>query len=746
MAMEWQRSSASDFSATVDAWLYRLALYGVPAIIGLATLLAPALLRNQYQLDGASELELASLRQDAPGLTPPQAMARLAARLMDRPAEYSVNTHLSEAPFWFSFVVPASERPLTVELPSRHALTAACWRAADFHLLGSADRTTAEGAMTEARTGFALELGRMPTETRVLCRASHSGPAQLSAILWPAEQFQLSELKFHRNSGLLDGGLLVLALFVLITAIISREWLYALFAAWLVANLRLAALSGGWDTQWLEYSVPPDWLIPMRKFTTAMCYVLTIVLFVRLFGDHARQMRYGLLLRVVQWLCPPLLLAAGTLPYGYYLPVLWTCLAYMVAVITYFMIRLLMETGSRVVMWFALGLAVALLSNFNEALAAALGFRTLIGGINSVTGALLSSVLAALAIAEQIRQERLSRLHAQDELRHIYESVPVGLFSLDEHGRIVRANPAYRGMMGLPAEAADAWAEGFEAGAWPRLQALANGPVEHDIELKSRPDDQGRQRSFLVRASLVKGRIEGTLQDISARVEATANLSKTKQLLRTLTAHGEKTMEKERKHIAREIHDELGQHLTVLQMGLSVLRLNLDKNGAAISRVDDLLATVVHSMNIVRYVATNLRPAALELGLLPALEWLAEDFSHRWEIKCTVDVSGDPVVLDDACATVVFRIAQESLTNVARHAQASVVTMSLNYADRKLSFQVRDNGKGFDPDLVRGKKVFGLLGMRERIRALGGEMRVDTALGVGTTISIELTILDKTDD
>jgi len=278
------------------------------------------------------------------------------------------------------------------------------------------------------------------------------------------------------------------------------------------------------------------------------------------------------------------------------------------------------------------------------------------------------------------------------------------------------------------------------------LQALANGPVEHDIELKSRPDDQGRQRSFLVRASLVNGRIEGSLQDISARAEATANLSKTKQLLRTLSAHGEMTMEKERKHIAREIHDELGQHLTVLQMGLSVLRLNLDQNGAAISRVDHLLATVAHSVNVVRYVATNLRPAALDLGLLPALEWLAEDFSHRWEINCTVDVSGEPVDLDDASATVVFRIAQESLTNVARHARASVVTMTVNYADRRLSFQVRDNGKGFDPDLVRGKKAFGLLGMRERIRALGGEMRVDTTLGVGTTIYIELTISDKTDD
>jgi signal transduction histidine kinase len=746
MAMELRRLADSGFGATVDALLYWLSVYGVPAIVGLASLLALVLLQNQYPLVGAEELELSSLQQEGPPLTPPQALARLAAQLPNKPAEYSVSTHLSEAAFWFSVVVPASDQPSILELPSRHALEAACWRATDFHPLGSASRATAEGAMKAAKTGFVLELGPLPTATRVLCRASHNGPAHLSAILWPEEQFQLSELKFHRNSGLLDGGLLVLSLFVLMTAIISREWLYVLFAAWLVANLRLAALSGGWDTQWLEHSIPPDWLIPMRKLTTALCYVLTIVLFVRLFGDDVKRMKYGLSLRVIQWLCLPLLLAAGTLPFAYYLPVLWVCLACMVAVIFYFLIRIRVESGSRVVMWYGLGLAVALLSNFNEALAASVGFRSLLGGINSVSGALLSSVLSALAIAEQIRQERLSRMDAQDELRHIYESVQVGLFSLDEHGRIVRTNPAYQGMMGMPADASGHWADGFEAGAWERLQALASSPIDADIELKSRADREGRQRSFLVRATLVKGRIEGSLQDITVRVEATANLSKTKEILRTLSAHGEKTMENERKHIAREIHDELGQHLTVLQMGLSVLRMNLDRNSAAVSKVDNLLSTVAHSINIVRYVATNLRPAALDLGLLPALEWLAEDFSHRWEIDCRLDVSGDPVALDDAYATVVFRIAQESLTNVARHACASVATIDLNYSDHKLSLQVRDNGKGFDPSIVRNKNVFGLLGMRERIRALGGEMRVDTEINIGTTISIELTISDKTDD
>lgn len=742
MATELRRLSNFGLTATVDSLLYWLSVYGVPAVIGLGSLLALATLPDQYPLDGASALELRILKQEGEALTPPEAVARLA----EQPVEYSLGTRLSESPFWFSFAVPASDQAVVVELPSRHALEAACWSAAGFHPLGSASRGEAEGALKAAKTGFALELGRLPTATTVLCRASHTGPGHISAILWPQEQFDLSELKFHRNSGLLDGGLLVLSVFVLMTAIISREWLYVLFTAWLVANLRLAALSGGWDTQWLEHAIPPDWLIPMRKLTTALCYVLTVMMFVRLFGDDLKRMEYKPALRVVQWLCPALLLAAATLPYAQYLPLLWVCLACMVAAIGYFLIRILMETGSRVAMWYAAGLTVALLTNFNEALAASLSYRSLLGGVNSVSGALLSSVLSALAIAEQIRQERLARLDAQDELRHIYESVPAGLFSLDEHGQIVRANPAYENMMGKRAADSGHWADGFEAGAWERLRALAGSPGSEGIELKSRADSKEGQRSFLAKATRVKGRIEGSLQDITERVEATAHLSKTKELLRTLSAHSQKSMENERKHIAKDIHDELGQHLTVLQMGLSVLRMNLDGNKVEIARVDDLLATVAHSMNIVRYVATNLRPAALDLGLLPALEWLAEDFSHRWEIACTVDVSGDPLDLDDAYATVVFRVAQESLTNVARHAQASVVTINLSYSQHKLTCQIGDNGRGFDPDVVRGKKVFGLLGMRERIRALGGEMRVDTRQDIGTAISIELTIPDKTHD
>ena len=515
-----QRLFGSGFSAAVDTFLYKLSVHGVPAVIGLVSLAAMALLPSQYQLEGARPLELSILEEGWRPLTPHQAYRQLA----DKPVVPYLNTRLSESPYWFSFLVPASDQPAIVELPSRHAVETACWRADDFRPLGVASRAKTEGALQAAKTGFALELGQLPSALRILCRASHTGPAHISVALSSVEQFQHSELKYHRNSGLLDGGLIMLSLFVLLTALISREWLYVLFAAWLVANLRLAALSAGWDTQWLESAIPSDWLIPMRKMTMSAYYVLTITLFSRLFSEDLKREKFALLLRINQWSCLPLLLAAIALPYANFLPMLWVLTACAIAVIVLLLIRILIETRSRVAMWYGAGLAIALLASLNEVLAAALHYRNLIGSVNSVTAALASSLLAALAIAEQIRQERQSRKKAQDELRSTYEAIPIGLFSLDEQGRIAQANPAYRNMLGRYAAEAAHWGNGFEAGAWDRLKALVDSPSGEDLELKGYGSGEGRQRNFLVKATRVKGRIEGSLQDITMRVEANAKL------------------------------------------------------------------------------------------------------------------------------------------------------------------------------------------------------------------------------
>ena len=142
---------------------------------------------------------------------------------------------------------------------------------------------------------------------------------------------------------------------------------------------------------------------------------------------------------------------------------------------------------------------------------------------------------------------------------------------------------------------------------------------------------------------------------------------------------------------------------------------------------------------MVRNAVSNLRPAALDLGIVGALEWLADDFARHTGMTCTYEGERNEPSLDDAVATTVFRIAQESLTNVARHAAASKVAIRLTCARGILRLSVVDDGCGFDADEVaRSRKNFGLLGMQERVSMLAGRFQILSARGTGTSIIIEL--------
>ncbi len=278
-------------NAALDALLYGLSVYGVPAVIAVMSLIALFTFNRQYGADDGNPLDFRIFEQTGEAPEPASALAQLA----DQPLVRHFDTRLSESPFWFSFtVLPANDREQTdVELPSRHAFAASCWGAGGRQLLGSADRIGSAGQMKPGKSGFELQLGRLQAAETVLCRSVFAGPGRISVLQWPAAEFEVSVQKYHRDSGLLDGGLIVLSLFVLLTAIINREWIYVLFAAWLVANLRLAAISAGWDTQWLERSIPPEWMLLTRKLTVVAGYILTYTLFSTLFRDDLKRVGYS---------------------------------------------------------------------------------------------------------------------------------------------------------------------------------------------------------------------------------------------------------------------------------------------------------------------------------------------------------------------------------------------------------------------------------------------------------------------
>lgn len=217
-----------------------------------------------------------------------------------------------------------------------------------------------------------------------------------------------------------------------------------------------------------------------------------------------------------------------------------------------------------------------------------------------------------------------------------------------------------------------------------------------------------------------------------------------REQLRALSTHLQLVIEQERTRISREIHDELGRELTSLKFDVSWLR---DRAVKANNETDrEKLTTILKDIDLaigsVRRIATELRPPVLDaLGLTAAIEWQAKDFEKRTGIRCTLHGLEDDVPLSADAATTVFRIFQESLTNVARHANASEVRVALERNNGRVSLKIEDNGTGIGAGAIR--RSLGILGMQERVRLIDGEFRISNLNNCGTLVSIEIPLNTK---
>lgn len=228
-------------------------------------------------------------------------------------------------------------------------------------------------------------------------------------------------------------------------------------------------------------------------------------------------------------------------------------------------------------------------------------------------------------------------------------------------------------------------------------------------------------------------------RELRERRQTEEELRASREQLRNLSSHLQVRMEEERAKIAREIHDELGQMLTALKMDLYLLR---DKN-----RDDEIIEEKIQSMsglleatlNSVKRICAELRPGILDdLGLVSAIEWQAGEFQKRTNICCKVVFGNDELLAGKEQATALFRIFQEALTNVLRHAEATDVAVYLEEKDGNVTMIVEDNGKGISKEDLSKPRSFGLLGMRERARALGGDVQVEGGPGGGTKLKVNI--------
>jgi len=238
-------------------------------------------------------------------------------------------------------------------------------------------------------------------------------------------------------------------------------------------------------------------------------------------------------------------------------------------------------------------------------------------------------------------------------------------------------------------------------------------------------------------------RIAAVLQDITDRKRAERELQRSFQELHALNARLESIREEERTRLARELHDRLGQTLTAIRIDLASLRATPGRE-QQLPRIDAISGLVEETIHAVRRISTELRPGILDdLGLAATVEWAAEEFQARTGIACQVALPGSDLAIDGERATALYRIFQEALTNIARHAGATQATIGLVQDGTHLSLEVRDNGRGIAAEQLSASGSLGILGMRERAMLLGGEFTIAGEPGSGTTVRVRIPIEDR---
>lgn len=260
------------------------------------------------------------------------------------------------------------------------------------------------------------------------------------------------------------------------------------------------------------------------------------------------------------------------------------------------------------------------------------------------------------------------------------------------------------------------------------IETLKNGAT--DYVLKTR----------LARLAPAVQRALRETADRRERQRAEEKLRKSLEQLRALTTYLQYVREEERTRIAREVHDELGQALTGLKLDMSWLAARLARNAKPVkAKVKTMVDHIDETIQTVRRIATELRPGILDsLGLVAALEWQANEFYSRTGIPCNVVAAVDDSQLQPQFATVFFRIYQETLTNIIRHAKATQVDVRLAEEGGALVLTVKDNGRGISEEEIANTRSIGLVGMRERAMLIGGEITLQGSPGKGTMVTLRV--------
>ena len=496
----------------------------VPLLIALSILAGIFLLPSLFSNHQGRPLPARFLASDAPQ-TPDAAVLDLRTR-PTRLAE-----QLDAGPLWLLADLPtetSSSTPLpqALLLPAHTLSDTTCWllNRADYPA-GRSPYSFAPLALHNGVTGTLMLLPEHFTAGQVLCRIQLAVPGQVSIEHWDRANLAEVAIRTARSIGLMQGGLLTLALFVVAVALTTREWLYVLLACWLVGNLRLGAWALGWDYQWLGFLIPPEALPWVRRVTLVLCYLVTYHLFTGLFRasiDPDTQRR----LRLIGNVSTALLLAATlSLPYAWFQSVVFLAAWLGTGLMSILLIHALFRSHTRARMWHTVGVCIALSILLIGLILVGLGQRELIDTQAATVAMLLCNVLIALSVAEQVREGRQIRSRERNDLIGHDGLTPLGMFTLGATRQFEHMNAELRSMLGLEGETAlPAWSALFPDMNWPAVALATERGEEFTVQALGSSDATRPARSFLLRATQAGSHIEGSLQDISARAEIIRNL------------------------------------------------------------------------------------------------------------------------------------------------------------------------------------------------------------------------------
>ncbi|WP_225984658.1 PAS domain-containing sensor histidine kinase [Noviherbaspirillum aerium] len=237
---------------------------------------------------------------------------------------------------------------------------------------------------------------------------------------------------------------------------------------------------------------------------------------------------------------------------------------------------------------------------------------------------------------------------------------------------------------------------------------------------------------------------EGIMTNITESKLEQEEIRRSRAQLAELSAHVETVKEKERTRIAREIHDDIGGNLTAIKMALARIRKSLPADDAALAGKTDYVDSLVdRTIEAIHRVSVDLRPGILDFGIVAAIDWQAKEFERTAGIPCAVSSSTKDISLHTDQATALFRIFQEALTNIGKHAGATQVTVKLLLTNRSVKLVIIDNGRGIAASDLAKPKSFGIRGMMERASALGGQLTVSNAPGGGTELALRIPLAQE---